>query len=89
LRKRLADRHITLELTESAREFIAREAYDPVYGARPLKRYLQHELETRLARALIGGEIRDGAAITVDARSDSLTVEAKNPAEVGSQEEVR
>jgi ATP-dependent Clp protease ATP-binding subunit ClpB len=82
LRKRLADRHITLELTESAREFIAREAYDPVYGARPLKRYLQHELETRLARALIGGEIRDGAAITVDARSDSLTVEAKNPAEV-------
>jgi ATP-dependent Clp protease ATP-binding subunit ClpB len=82
LRKRLADRHITLELTESAREFIAREAYDPVYGARPLKRYLQHEVETRLGRALIGGEIRDGAAITVDAQSDSLTVEAKNPAEV-------
>jgi ATP-dependent Clp protease ATP-binding subunit ClpB len=81
LRNRLADRHISLRITDAARDLIAREAYDPVFGARPLKRYLQHELETRIGRALIGGEIREGAAITVDADAGGLTVNAEAPAE--------
>ncbi|HKK00717.1 MAG TPA: ATP-dependent chaperone ClpB [Desulfuromonadales bacterium] len=60
LRKRLAQRRLSLELTEAARRFIAETAYDPVYGARPLKRYLQHTLETRIARALIGATSERG-----------------------------
>ena len=81
LRKRLAARRITLELTDAARDFIARSAYDPVFGARPLKRYLQRNLETRLGRALIGGDIRDGARIVVDASDDELAVSHTNPPE--------
>jgi len=80
LRKRLASRRIDLELTEAAVEFIAKNAYDPVYGARPLKRYLQHQLETRIGRALIAGDIRDGATLTVDLQGDELTVIQVNPA---------
>jgi ATP-dependent Clp protease ATP-binding subunit ClpB len=80
LRKRLAGRRIALELTEAARDFIAESAYDPVFGARPLKRYLQHQLETRLGRALIAGDIRDGATITVDAGGDGLTLTWETPA---------
>jgi ATP-dependent Clp protease ATP-binding subunit ClpB len=87
LRKRLAGRHISLEITEDARDFIAREAYDPVFGARPLKRYLQHELETRIGRAIIAGEILEGANVTVDAPSGSLTVEAGNPSVEGGEEQ--
>ena len=80
LRKRLASRRIDLELTEAAVEFIAKNAYDPVYGARPLKRYLQHQLETRIGRALIAGDIRDGATLTVDLQGDELAVAQVNPA---------
>ncbi|HEY7746142.1 MAG TPA: ATP-dependent chaperone ClpB, partial [Desulfuromonadales bacterium] len=80
LRKRLAGRRIALELTEAARDFIAESAYDPVFGARPLKRFLQHQLETRLGRALIAGDIRDGATITVDAGLEGLTFSSVNPA---------
>ncbi|MCC5875996.1 MAG: ATP-dependent chaperone ClpB [Candidatus Sumerlaeia bacterium] len=65
LQKRLADRNIRLELTKEASAFIAREAYDPHYGARPLKRYIQRELETPLARAIIGGEISEGMTVDV------------------------
>jgi len=79
LRKRLADRRIALELTEAACDLIAREAYDPVYGARPLKRFLQHHLETRIGRALIGGDIHEGATITVDEQGGELVVTPKNP----------
>jgi ATP-dependent Clp protease ATP-binding subunit ClpB len=75
LRRRLADRDISLELTEPARAFIAREGYDPVYGARPLKRFLQHELETRIGRALIAGDIPDGSKITVDLKEGALVVQ--------------
>jgi ATP-dependent Clp protease ATP-binding subunit ClpB len=79
LRKRLADREIQLELSESAREFIARKGFDPVYGARPLRRFLQHELETRIGRALIAGNVREGATIRIDADGDNLTVAIENP----------
>ena len=60
LRRRLEDRKIRIELTDDARQFVARQGYDPVYGARPLRRYLQHELETRIGRAMIAGDVRDG-----------------------------
>ncbi len=65
LRGRLEDRKITLELSDDARCFVAKSAYDPAYGARPLKRWIQHNLETALARKIISGDIRDGWHIVV------------------------
>ena len=79
LRKRLADRRMEVQLTEAARELIAREGYDPVYGARPLRRFIQREVETRIGRALLSGEILDGATITLDAEGDELVVRWQNP----------
>lgn len=72
LRKRLAERYITLELTETAKDFVASAGYDPIYGARPLKRYLQREVETALARKLIAGEITDHTHITIDVADGRL-----------------
>ncbi len=66
LRERLADRHITLDLTDAARDYLVRVGYDPAYGARPLKRVLQHEVETALAKLLLKGEVRDGQTVVVD-----------------------
>lgn len=66
LRKRLADRHVELELTDRARGFLVRSGYDPAYGARPLKRAIQREIETPMARKILGGEVRDGQNIQVD-----------------------
>jgi ATP-dependent Clp protease ATP-binding subunit ClpB len=66
LRERLQDRRITLELTEPAKEHLVRVGYDPTYGARPLKRAIQRELETALGRALLRGDIRDGDTVVVD-----------------------
>ena len=72
LRKRLEERKITLDITDAAREFIAGEAYDPVYGARPLKRYVQQYVETPLARELVSGRILDGQAVRIDVRDGEL-----------------
>jgi ATP-dependent Clp protease ATP-binding subunit ClpB len=66
LRGRLAERHIVLELTEEAREYLAATGYDPQYGARPLKRAIQKELETPLGKLLLKGEIGDGSLVVVD-----------------------
>jgi len=66
LKNRLAEQHINLEISDNAKRFIAENGYDPVYGARPLKRYMQRELETRVARAIISGDVGDGGAIVVD-----------------------
>jgi ATP-dependent Clp protease ATP-binding subunit ClpB len=75
LRRRLADRQLDLQLTEAARRHIAAEGFDPVYGARPLRRYLQREVETRIGRALLGGDVADGSTIVVDHSDDAgLTV---------------
>ena len=74
LAKRLGDQGIGLELTPAAREFTARAGYDPVYGARPLKRYLQREVETRLGRALIGGDIGPGDRVVIDVEGGSLSI---------------
>jgi ATP-dependent Clp protease ATP-binding subunit ClpB len=79
LRRRLTDRGIRLELTAPAREYVARQGYDPVYGARPLKRFLQHELESRIARALVAGEVTDGSVVRVDAKDGHLAVAIENP----------
>jgi ATP-dependent Clp protease ATP-binding subunit ClpB len=74
LTKRLADRRITVEITEEARKFIARSGYDPVYGARPLRRLIQRELETRIGRAIMRGEVAEGATIRVDLSEGALVV---------------
>jgi ATP-dependent Clp protease ATP-binding subunit ClpB len=79
LRHRLAARQIALELTEAARRTIAERGFDPTYGARPLKRFLQREIETRIGRALIAGDVADGAQITVDVRDGELVVEHGSP----------
>ena len=69
LRARLAERHITLELSDDARTRLVREGYDPVYGARPLKRAIQREIETPLARRLLSGEIHPEQKVMVDVDS--------------------
>jgi ATP-dependent Clp protease ATP-binding subunit ClpB len=73
LRVRLMDRHLELELTEAAKEYIAREGYDPVYGARPLKRFLQRHLETALSRQILAGTIPENSRVTVDFKKGQLT----------------
>jgi ATP-dependent Clp protease ATP-binding subunit ClpB len=79
LRRRLADRRMSLQLTEEARVFVAREGYDPVYGARPLKRYISHEVETRIGRALLAGDVEEGAVIVIDVQHDELVVTWRAP----------
>ena len=74
LAKRLGEQGIGLELTPAARAFAARAGYDPVYGARPLKRYLQREVETRLGRALVGGAIGPGDRVLIDVENGSLSI---------------
>ena len=80
LRGRLAQRRMTLEVSEPARRFIADAGYDPVYGARPLRRFIAHQVETRIGRALLGGDIQDGAVIRVDVAEGELVVGYANPA---------
>ncbi|MFE4548944.1 ATP-dependent chaperone ClpB [Streptomyces sp. NPDC056785] len=80
LRRRLAERQITVELTSAALELIARQGFDPVYGARPLRRYISHEVETLVGRALIRGDVQDGSAIRVDAQHGELVVTYGEPA---------
>ena len=77
LAKRLGEQGIGLELTPAARKFTARAGYDPVYGARPLKRYLQREVETRLGRALVGGDIGPGDRVVIDVADGSLAIRAE------------
>ncbi|RLB70729.1 MAG: ATP-dependent chaperone ClpB [Deltaproteobacteria bacterium] len=74
LRKRMAEKNLGLQLTDAACDYIAETAYDPVYGARPLKRFLQRQLETKVARVLIAGEIADGSQVVVDVSAGELVV---------------
>jgi ATP-dependent Clp protease ATP-binding subunit ClpB len=76
LAKRLADRQLTLDVTPAARDWLARTGYDPVYGARPLRRLVASAIGDRLAKALLSGAIRDGDTVRVDAGGDGLTVGA-------------
>ena len=79
VRARLADRQMMLEVTEDARRFIAEQGFDPVYGARPLRRFIAREVETRIGRALLAGDVRDGAVIRVGYDDGELTVGYENP----------
>jgi len=74
LSTRLAERQINIDISDDARHFIAETGYDPVYGARPLRRYIQRELETRIGRALIAGEVSDGATLRVDLNDGELDI---------------
>ncbi|OPX36953.1 MAG: ATP-dependent chaperone ClpB [Desulfobacteraceae bacterium 4484_190.1] len=78
LARRLEERRIRIDVSDKALEYIARTGYDPIYGARPLRRYIQRELETRIGRALIAGDILEGATIKIDVENDSLTVSHVN-----------
>jgi ATP-dependent Clp protease ATP-binding subunit ClpB len=82
LRSRLAERRIELEVTEQARRHIAQGGFDPVLGVQTLCRYLQREVETRIARTLLSGEVLDVATSTVDPSGGDLTVTWQQPAEV-------
>ncbi|WP_406816137.1 ATP-dependent chaperone ClpB [Mycobacterium sp. M23085] len=79
LRNRLAENQIDFAITPEARRIIAEHGYDPVYGARPLRRYIAHEVETRIGRALLRGEIAAGGRIEVDVEGDELSVAYKAP----------
>ncbi len=72
LQDRLAERQIELKFSDEALKFIAEAGYDPVYGARPLKRYITHNVETKLARALIGGGIKEKTLVNVDVKAGNL-----------------
>jgi ATP-dependent Clp protease ATP-binding subunit ClpB len=74
LRARLAERQMRLELTEPARRYVAEQGFDPVYGARPLRRFIAREVETPIGRALLAGDAADGAVIRVDCTAGGLSV---------------
>jgi ATP-dependent Clp protease ATP-binding subunit ClpB len=76
LRRRLAERHMTLEVAPAALAHLARVGYDPVYGARPLKRVIQREIETPVARLIVGGKLRESGTVKVDVSGDGLRVDA-------------
>jgi ATP-dependent Clp protease ATP-binding subunit ClpB len=82
LRARLADRRVTLELTSAALAHLARIGFDPVFGARPLKRALQQYLETPLARRILAGEIADGATVVVEPGAAGFQFAVRGPADV-------
>jgi len=74
LNKRLADRRVTVSLDQKAKEWAAEKGYDPVFGARPLKRFLQRHIETKLARALIGGQVAEGSEVKFTVERDELAM---------------
>ncbi len=82
LRRRLAERRIDLEVTEGAKSLLAREGYDPTFGARPLKRTIQRLVQDPLALRILEGEFKDGDVITVDAEGDALTFQRSVKAEM-------
>jgi ATP-dependent Clp protease ATP-binding subunit ClpB len=74
LNKRLEDRKVSVSFTSSAKKWIGEKGYDPTYGARPLKRFLQKQVETQLARALVAGEVEEGADVTFSIKDDKLVM---------------
>jgi ATP-dependent Clp protease ATP-binding subunit ClpB len=79
LRARLADRQMRLEVSQDARSLIARQGFDPVYGARPLRRFIAREVETRIGRALVAGDVGNGTVIRIDAAEGEIAVSYHNP----------
>jgi ATP-dependent Clp protease ATP-binding subunit ClpB len=78
LRKRLADRHISFDVSPEAVELIARDGYDPVYGARPLKRYIQRQVETKVGRSLLEKQAGEGACVTISVNDGALVVDVSS-----------
>ena len=72
--ERLLDQKVTVEFTDSARKWIGEKGYDPTYGARPLKRFLQKQVETQLARALVAGEVAEGNKVSFSVIDDQLVM---------------
>ena len=77
LNKRVADRELRIELSDAARDYIIENGYDPVYGARPLKRFLQKNVETLVARAILSNALNMGDTVLLDVQDDGLTVRKK------------
>ena len=77
LNKRLADREITVELTDAAKQYIVEHGYDPIYGARPLKRFLQKHVETLSAKLILADKVREGDTILIDVSGNELTAAVK------------
>ena len=75
--KRLADKEISVELSEAAEQFVVEGGYDPVYGARPLKRFLQKNVETLAAKCILGGDLSAGDVIFIDVEGEKLTTQVK------------
>lgn len=75
IRNRLKERNISLKVTDAAKELMAAEGYDPIYGARPLKRYIEGSLETSIAKKIIRGDIHEGSTVGVDARNEEIVIE--------------
>ncbi|MBA3738948.1 MAG: AAA family ATPase, partial [Actinobacteria bacterium] len=84
LQHRLADRKLRLELTDEAKTYLANAGYDPNFGARPLKRLIQHEIQDPLAMLLLSGEVRDGDTVVAEADGDGLTLRVKERAEAAT-----
>ena len=77
LENRLKDKNIEIEITDSAKEIIVKEGYDPVYGARPLKRYIGNTLETIIAKKIIAGDVYSGCIVVIDGSNDNITIHVK------------
>ncbi|MGL4106458.1 ATP-dependent chaperone ClpB [Clostridium sp. LP20] len=77
VRNRLKDKNIKLEITDGAKDILAKEGYDPIYGARPLKRYIQNTLENSLARKIIKGDVYYGSTVVVDGENEELTLSTR------------
>jgi len=82
LRERLAERHIGLELTEAAKSHLVRVGYDPAYGARPLKRTIQREIENVMGRMLLEGTVRDGQTVVCGLRRQAGEIEVHGRVDV-------
>jgi ATP-dependent Clp protease ATP-binding subunit ClpB len=77
LNKRLVDKEIRVELTGTAEQYVVDHGYDPIYGARPLKRYLQKYVETLSAKLILADKVRAGDTIVIDVENDALTARAE------------
>jgi ATP-dependent Clp protease ATP-binding subunit ClpB len=84
LQRRLSDRKLRLELTDEAKTYLANAGYDPHFGARPLKRLIQHEIQDPLALMLLSGEVREGDTIVVETGADGLTLRVEDRAEAAT-----
>ena len=77
VKNRLKDRNIKMEVTDVAKEILGKEGYDPIYGARPLKRYIGNVLETQIAKKMIAGEIYNGSTVIIDGKNEILEIRVK------------